>query len=69
MRKYKSRMSLNPEQIEEIKERIKAKGLELTTLAERFGVTATVLGTYVNGRVQMPSLIYERLKKILNLSK
>ena len=67
MRKYRSRVRLTPQQIQEIKEKMQARDIELGALSERFGVTASVLGTYINGRVQIPSLIYERLQKILNL--
>ena len=44
MRKYKDRISLSPEQIEEIKEKLKAQGTGLGALAEIFGGNCKCVG-------------------------
>lgn len=67
MRKYKDYVVLTPEQLRQIRLKVKAQGFTQGAVAERFGMCRATLENYIYGRVRVPPFIYEKLKKLLNL--
>ena len=64
MKKSKVRNVLTPEQILRLKEKLRGSGVTYAVLAEKFGITASLLHNYIAGRASMPLWIFEKLQKM-----